>query len=245
MLAFISHSEKDTAIYSALCLALDGAGMERWDQVTLSLGEPLADQLRKAIRKCDACVFVATRQSVVSRWCLAELGAFWGAGKRILLFKGDSSLGDDDLPPQFKGSLWTNDAPALLTALSRGSEAQSRLGDKPANLFWLGHDLARAIRFAMFEPGARDELEKGLRQALHHLAETGLSAPDARTVLVTAIRTHRSGEALSEEERRGFVSAIAKAKNELGNALEAAQPGFRAYPTIDDMRGLDEEFKKV
>src|SRR5262245_38831037 len=109
MLAFVSHAQEDSAIYSALCLALNGAGIGRWDPSTLSPGESLAEQLREAIRKCHVCVFVATRQSIVSRWCLAELGAFWGAGKRILLFKGDSRLTDDDLPPQFKGNLWTSD----------------------------------------------------------------------------------------------------------------------------------------
>ena len=39
MLAFVSHSTKDQAIYSTLCLALDAAGIERWDQTTMSLDD--------------------------------------------------------------------------------------------------------------------------------------------------------------------------------------------------------------
>jgi hypothetical protein len=76
MLAFISHSQEDGGIYSALCLALDAERLGRWDPSTMSPGKSLAEQLRDAIRECYACVFVATRQSVASRWCLAEAGAF-------------------------------------------------------------------------------------------------------------------------------------------------------------------------
>jgi hypothetical protein len=43
-----------------------------------------------------------------------------------------------------------------------------------ANAFWLGHDLARAIRNAMFEPQDQDAAEKALQQAIHHLDELGV-----------------------------------------------------------------------
>jgi hypothetical protein len=56
MPAFVSHDPKDQAIYSTLCLALDAAGVERWDQTTMSLGGSLADQLRRAINDCEVCV---------------------------------------------------------------------------------------------------------------------------------------------------------------------------------------------
>jgi hypothetical protein len=48
-------------------------------------------------------VFIATRTSVSSPWCSAELGAFWGAKKRVLIFLADDSLEDTDLPRQFQG----------------------------------------------------------------------------------------------------------------------------------------------
>ena len=57
----------------------------------------LADQLRGAISACRACVFVATRRSILSRWCMAEVGAFWGAAKKIFLFLGEPDLGDGEL----------------------------------------------------------------------------------------------------------------------------------------------------
>jgi hypothetical protein len=116
MPAFISHKSEDIAIYSAVCLALDGAGVQRWDVNNMSRGESLADQLRDAIRKCEVCIFIATSRSILSSWCLAELGAFWGAGKRVLLFISDPDLTDSVLPPQFKGDLKVNTAHELIDA---------------------------------------------------------------------------------------------------------------------------------
>ena len=96
---FISHCHKDKAVYSALCQALDNSGVSRWDVSKLAVGKPLADGLRDAIESCDDCVFVATPRSLESRWCLAELGAFWGAGKRVILFIADPEVSAQELPP--------------------------------------------------------------------------------------------------------------------------------------------------
>jgi hypothetical protein len=158
---------------------------------------------------------------------------------------GESGLTDADLPPQFKGSLWTSDAGRLVRELSTESQmAAPRIMDRPANLFWLGHDLARAIRFAMFEPHDRDELDKDLRQSIHHLDAVGVPAPEARRLLLSAIKTYRESVTLSEDGRKEFVNAIAKAKNELGSKIADLQAGFRAYPTIEDTNRLNEEIQR-
>jgi hypothetical protein len=41
---------------------------------------------------------VATRQCVESSWCSAELGAFWGHGKKVLVYVADESLAERTLP---------------------------------------------------------------------------------------------------------------------------------------------------
>ncbi|MDR4492826.1 MAG: toll/interleukin-1 receptor domain-containing protein [Nitrospirales bacterium] len=122
MPTFISHSFKDEAVYTALCLALDAAGIDRWDPSSMSLGESLSDQLHAAIRKCEICVLIATRRSIDSPWCLAELGAFWGAGKKVLMFMTDPDLEDYVLPPQFKGTVRANDAKKLIEELKNAKE---------------------------------------------------------------------------------------------------------------------------
>ncbi len=71
----------------------------------MSAGDSLSEQLQRAISECQMCVFIATRRSIESQWCLAEVGAFWGSGKNVTLFMVDPDLDDSVLPPQFKGSL--------------------------------------------------------------------------------------------------------------------------------------------
>jgi hypothetical protein len=83
----------------------------------MAVGQSLADQLREAIRICDACVFLATKRSVESRWCMAELGAFWGAGKRVIVFLADPEIHEAHLPVQFQGNLWSRDARKVLEAI--------------------------------------------------------------------------------------------------------------------------------
>ena len=69
-------------------------------------GASLRAQLRLAVERCDACIFVATRRSLESSWCGAELGAFWGAGKPIVVYLADPSLPEGDLPPIVQGDVW-------------------------------------------------------------------------------------------------------------------------------------------
>lgn len=114
---FVSHSHKDAGTYSALCLALDQSSISRWDVKHLSVGLSLADGLRAAIDACDVCVFLATTNSVDSEWCHAELGAFWGASKRVIVFLAEPSLTEAQLPPQLRGDLVTDDASRLIEGI--------------------------------------------------------------------------------------------------------------------------------
>jgi TIR domain len=83
----------------------------------MAVGQSLADQLRQAIRICDACVFLATKRSVASQWCMAELGAFWGAGKQVIIFLIDPEISEAQLPAQFQGNLSTRDARRVLESI--------------------------------------------------------------------------------------------------------------------------------
>jgi hypothetical protein len=106
---------------------------------------------------------------------------------------------------------WWPDLEARIRAIPVSpNEQQPRIGERPANMFWLGHDLARAIRLTMFETSNRDELDQELIQALHHLDQVGLGAPDARQLLLQAIKTHRHRPDLSEVERREFVNRVCR-----------------------------------
>jgi len=117
---FISYSQKDQAQYSSLCVALENASLPYWNSETMKAGHSLKDQLVQAIRQCDVCIFIATRSSVESKWCLAETGAFWGARKRIVLFKADSDIDARKMPPLFEGDLWINDVRIVISQAKEG-----------------------------------------------------------------------------------------------------------------------------
>src|SRR5206468_3510354 len=105
MQVFISHSHdhEDAPAYSGLCRALDRHSIP-WCDISkfINVGELLSERLVEAIEKCQLCVFIATRKSVISQWCLAELGAFWGTRKPVLLYLTDPGLHTSNLPQQFQ-----------------------------------------------------------------------------------------------------------------------------------------------
>ena len=130
---FISHSHKDKGAYSSLCLALDSSGVSRWDVSKLSPGKPLAEGLRAAIEECDVCVFLATARSLESQWCHAELGAFWGAGKLVIIYLADLEVDESALPPQFRDNLRTADASQLVQTIQKTNTGRVR---KTANGYY-------------------------------------------------------------------------------------------------------------
>ena len=103
MTIFISHSFTDKDQFDNIADALEAGDVPYWKPSQIVAGAMLSDQLREAISRSQACIFIATRNSVDSPWCNAELGAFWGAGKRVFIFVADTSLEPDMLPKQFQG----------------------------------------------------------------------------------------------------------------------------------------------
>lgn len=137
MPAFISHSHHDHSTYKSLCAALDDAQVPRCDVLELVPGESLAEQLQHAIAKCNVCIFLATTNSINSPWCHAEVGAFWGAGKRVLVYLGDRRV-EESIPPQFRGHLWLDDVHRVVKAAKEPSNRLPKLpNQKPAAIFKL------------------------------------------------------------------------------------------------------------
>ena len=119
MAAFISHSQKDKKTYTTLRAALLGQNVACWDPTEMDAGSSLRDQLREAILRCDVCVFLATKNSVDSDWCMAEVGAFWGSGKRVIVFITDDDLDETHVPPQLQGDLRAEDFDSLVRSAKK------------------------------------------------------------------------------------------------------------------------------
>ena len=106
MTAFISHSFENKPEFENVTDALELRGVAFWNPAEIRPGASLREQLRSAVERCKLCIFIATRKSVDSSWCGAELGAFWGAGKPIIVYLAEASLTDDELPQIVQGDVW-------------------------------------------------------------------------------------------------------------------------------------------
>ena len=84
MPVFISHSFENKPEFENVTDALELRSVPFWNPAEIRPGASLREQLRAAVEQCGLCIFIATRKSISSSWCGAELGAFWGAGKPIL-----------------------------------------------------------------------------------------------------------------------------------------------------------------
>jgi hypothetical protein len=109
MSVYISYDFDDEGAYSLLCMALEGQNVSYWSPKTMKAGKSLKEQLRAGINACEVCIFLATPRSIESPWCAAEVGAFWGAGKRVILYKTDPTIDNAKIPPQLQEDLWTSD----------------------------------------------------------------------------------------------------------------------------------------
>ena len=106
MTAFISHSFENKPEFENVTDALELRGVAYWNPAEIRSGASLREQLRAAVEKCSLCIFIASRKSIDSSWCGAELGAFWGARKPIVVYLAEASLTDDELPQIVQGDVW-------------------------------------------------------------------------------------------------------------------------------------------
>src|SRR5438045_2739790 len=106
MTVFVSHSLENKPEFENVTDALNHRGVSYWNPSEIRPGASLREQLRAAVERCDVCICIATRKSVESSWCGAELGAFWGAGKPVIVYLAEASLNEDELPQIVQGDVW-------------------------------------------------------------------------------------------------------------------------------------------
>ena len=125
MTAFISHSLEDRPEFDNIADALMRGEVPYWNPSEVQPGSSLRDQLRTAVDQCSVCIFIATHRSLQSTWCGAELGAFWGAGKPILVYISDTSVKEHDLPPIVHGDVWERRISRIVARASELAKAAS------------------------------------------------------------------------------------------------------------------------
>jgi len=188
-------------------------------------------------------------------FCIADLtgnnpNVMWETGYAMALDKPTILIGQsvDSIPFDLKVHRILpyqldrlNDLSHILGESIRQTVARDEtasLKSMPANLFWLGHDLARSIRLAMFESEDLVELRRNIIFSLHHLTQVRLQASDIRKLLLSALADVKDGTKLAEATRKELVIKIAKAKNALGEKIASLQPGFQGFATLSEEEGF-------
>jgi hypothetical protein len=102
---------------------------------------------------------------------------------------------------------------------------------KPANVFWLGHDLLWS-RNAASSWGNRERILHGLRQSKHHASEIGLSNTEAYQRLDTAdLAVRKMADAdLTAQSRPKITAQIQESLDAFGKLAAEQQPGFKPSP---------------
>src|SRR5262245_33687561 len=108
MSVFISHSFKDADQERDVRELLERNDVPVWRLSNLREGNPLASELREAISTCEACIFLATSNSIAAPWCAAEVGAFWASEKSIIVYMAED-VERNLLPPQVRADLHLSD----------------------------------------------------------------------------------------------------------------------------------------
>jgi hypothetical protein len=55
-----------------------------WEEITP--GQQIVERVQEGVRESFCCVLLLNSYSVKSTWCMAEVGAFWGANKPIIVY---------------------------------------------------------------------------------------------------------------------------------------------------------------
>ncbi|MBN2131929.1 MAG: TIR domain-containing protein [Sedimentisphaerales bacterium] len=168
MQIFISYTSEDKEELVRLTALLRQASLE-CVEVTDCMragNKPLSDQLRGLIEDSDVCIFIATNRSVRAPWCLAELGAFWGTGKTVIVYIADESLPDQEIPIQFRKDFWERDIEKVVeTAKDELERSRTRPGSgklrTSGHVLAIGHTCLDTIIDQSGEPRVNDEPRAG------------------------------------------------------------------------------------
>lgn len=247
MTVFISHSFENKDQFDNIADALAAAGVPYWNPENVKPGSSLRDQLRHAVDGCSVCVFVATHRALESSWCGAELGAFWGAGKPVIVYLADSSLKEDDLPPIVQGDVWEGKikriverAGELVKEAASAADEATPLGSRHVGNMTVD-ELERLIAGAVSLAAASTKSGPGGATP----EEIGRAAKGAADSVVEGIRaTKRTEQAATESRWKHILWVDDNPNNNIYERHAFESLGFKftlALSTDEALRILSEE----
>jgi hypothetical protein len=146
---FLSYPHESTDVVKLLVPFLRAHGAESIsiDIEKVFPGDYVTPKLQEAVRTAACCVLVLNSYSRNSPWCMAEVGAFWGASKPIIVYPTEPRC---DLPPYLAGIRTAKDLEELATACKALSqEVSSTHADDPLSAALSNGGLRHAFRIPL------------------------------------------------------------------------------------------------
>lgn len=112
---FISYPSENEDVASLLKARLRQRGIRTaWiDLDQIAAGQPIAERIQEGVGRSACCIFLLNSHSVSSTWCMAEVGAFWGAGKPVIIYPIEPHC---EAPPFLAGLRRANSLEEILRA---------------------------------------------------------------------------------------------------------------------------------
>jgi hypothetical protein len=84
---FISYCAEDRELVKDIVTFIRSLQVELTiDEEILLASNPIGNTLREEIQSSHGCLWVLTENSLKNDWCAVEVGAFWGAGKPVIIY---------------------------------------------------------------------------------------------------------------------------------------------------------------
>jgi len=174
----------------------------------------------EAIQESEGCVFIATRGSIDAKWCLAEVGAFWGASKLVIVYKAEPGVKEKDFPPQFRENLWTDDPTRVIRAI-KGYDPADDMPEVSRGMVYILRELTLSgwglkdltTLWAQFNEsqGEANDAYKAAKYACQCLEARGLASRfggDEYTITKLGLRLLKS-PSVQHKYKRAFLRSLA------------------------------------
>lgn len=238
---FISHSFGKKANFLNVADPLAAAGILYWNPDTdVKPGSSLRDQLRQAIAECCVCIFVATRPALASGWCTSELGAFWGAGKPIIVYMADPALTEGDLPEIVQGDVYEEVISKVVAAAGEivkqaapppGKDDPESAAVSNLTVSQLKELIAGAVSLAAATSKSEDRAPT--------VEELGRAAQGAANSVVGGIRVTERGPGSAEGWRKHVLWVDGKPKNNVYERKAFEAMGLKFTLALSTQQALD------
>src|SRR4051812_13778809 len=111
---FVSHGKSTNLAFVTDYLKTNEIESLWVDHEKIKVGDKVREGILDGLQRSTCCLFLLNHFSARSPWCLAEVGAFLGASKRVIVFP--DSPGRRNIPPFLQGLRIANTRDEMLVA---------------------------------------------------------------------------------------------------------------------------------